>query len=213
MEYVGMVLIEVPFLCSRQGIGPSFPSHHRSLGFLEFLTVHRKLKQDGHDFLKISLYTNQKWISKVWLQNIRFCQKNKSNILYKFILLEFIFSIIVVVSQLLSTVWLFAWTVPCQASLSFTVSWRLLKLMSIEPVMDSTILSSVIPISSCTQALQASGSFPVIRLFASGDQSVEAWASASVLPVILEVDFLLDWLVWSPWSPRDSQESSPTLQF
>ena len=30
---------------------------------------------------------------------------------------------------------------------------------------------------------------------------------------IFRVDFLLDWLVWSPSSPRDSQESSPTPQF
>ena len=27
------------------------------------------------------------------------------------------------------------------------------------------------------------------------------------------VDFLLDWLVWSPCSPRDSQESSPAPEF
>ena len=30
---------------------------------------------------------------------------------------------------------------------------------------------------------------------------------------IFRVDFLLDWLVWSPCSPRDSQEPSPTRQF
>ena len=30
---------------------------------------------------------------------------------------------------------------------------------------------------------------------------------------IFRVDFLQDWLVWSPCSPRDSQESSPTPQF
>ena len=30
---------------------------------------------------------------------------------------------------------------------------------------------------------------------------------------IFRVDFLCDWLVWSPCSPRDSQESSPTPQF
>ena len=30
---------------------------------------------------------------------------------------------------------------------------------------------------------------------------------------ILRTDFLEDWLVWSPCSPRDSQESSPTPQF
>ena len=30
---------------------------------------------------------------------------------------------------------------------------------------------------------------------------------------IFRPDFLQDWLVWSPCSPRDSQESSPTPQF
>ena len=30
---------------------------------------------------------------------------------------------------------------------------------------------------------------------------------------IFRVDFLYDWLGWSPCSPRDSQESSPTQQF
>ena len=30
---------------------------------------------------------------------------------------------------------------------------------------------------------------------------------------IFRVDFLYDWLVWSPCSPRDSQESSPAPQF
>ena len=41
---------------------------------------------------------------------------------------------------MLSRVWLFAtpWTAVCQASLSFTISWILLKLMSIQPMMPST---------------------------------------------------------------------------
>ena len=30
---------------------------------------------------------------------------------------------------------------------------------------------------------------------------------------IFGIDFLYDWLVWSPCCPRDSQESSPALQF
>ena len=44
--------------------------------------------------------------------------------------------------QLLSCVWLFAnpWTAACQASLSITNSWSLLKLMSIESVMPSSHL-------------------------------------------------------------------------
>ena len=49
------------------------------------------------------------------------------------------------------------WTAACQASLSITNSWSLLKLMSFELVMTS-ILSSVIPFS-CLQYFPASGSF------------------------------------------------------
>ena len=47
----------------------------------------------------------------------------------------------------------------------------------------------------------------------SGDQTIGASASASVLQWIFRTDFLYDWLVWSPCSPRDSQESSPAPQF
>ena len=44
--------------------------------------------------------------------------------------------------QLLSCVWLFAtsWAAVCQASLSVSNSWNLLKLMSIESVMPSNLL-------------------------------------------------------------------------
>ena len=49
---------------------------------------------------------------------------------------------ITVVVQLLSLVWLFAtlWTAAHQASLSFTISWSLLKLTSIESMMPSSHL-------------------------------------------------------------------------
>ena len=76
-----------------------------------------------------------------------------------------------------------------------------------------TISSSIIPFSSCPQSFAASGSFPMSQLFASGGQSIEALASASVLPRIFRTDLLYDGLVGSPCSPRDSQESSPTPQF
>ena len=52
-----------------------------------------------------------------------------------------------------------------------------------------TILSSVVPFSSCPQSFPASGSFPVSRLFTSGGQSIGA--SASVLPVNNQSWFLL----------------------
>ena len=46
-----------------------------------------------------------------------------------------------------------------------------------------TISSSAVPLSSCPQLFPASGSFPVSRLFTSGDQSIGASSSASVLPI------------------------------
>ena len=48
------------------------------------------------------------------------------------------------------------------------------------------------PVSSCPQFSQASGSFPMSRLFKSGGQSIGASASASVLPVNMQGWFLLE---------------------
>ena len=50
------------------------------------------------------------------------------------------------------------------------------------------------------------------QLFTSGGQSIGVSASASVLPVNIQADFLSDGLIGSPCSPRDSLESSPTQQ-
>ena len=49
-----------------------------------------------------------------------------------------------------------------------------------------TILSSVIPFFFWLQSFPASGSFPMSQLFASGNQSIEASASASVLPMNIQ---------------------------
>ena len=46
-----------------------------------------------------------------------------------------------------------------------------------------TILSSVIPFSSCPQSFPASGSFPMSRFFASGGQSIGASALTPVLTI------------------------------
>ena len=45
------------------------------------------------------------------------------------------------------------------------------------------ISSSVVPFSSCPEALQASGSFPMCQLFTWDGQSIGVSASASVLPM------------------------------
>ena len=49
-----------------------------------------------------------------------------------------------------------------------------------------TILSSVVPFSSCLQSFLASGSFPMRQSFASGGQSTRASSSASVLSVNIQ---------------------------
>ena len=87
--------------------------------------------------------------------------------------------------QSLSCVRLFAtpWAAACQASLSITNSWSLLKLLAFESVMPSNHLISVVPFS-CLQSFPASGSFPMSQFFASGGQSTGA--SASVLTVSIQ---------------------------
>ena len=54
-----------------------------------------------------------------------------------------------------------------------------------------TISLSVMPFSSCPQSFQASGSFPMNWLFASGGQSNGASASASILPMNIQSCFPL----------------------
>ena len=68
----------------------------------------------------------------------------------------------------------------------------LLKLMSIESVMPSTISSSVVPFSSYLQPFPASGAFQMSQLFAAGGQSIGVSASASVLPVGVQGCFPLE---------------------
>ena len=53
-----------------------------------------------------------------------------------------------------------------------------------------TISSSAVPFSSCLQSFPVSGSFPVSQFFTSGDQSIGASASASVLPMTI----LISWI-------------------
>ena len=76
-----------------------------------------------------------------------------------------------------------------------------------------TISSSVIPFSSCLQSFPASGSFPMSPFFTSVAKVLEFQLQHQSFQWIFRTDFLSDWLVWSPCSPRDSQESSPTPQF
>ena len=59
-----------------------------------------------------------------------------------------------------------------------------------------TVLSSVIPFSSCPQSFPALGSFPMSWLFASGGQSIGVSASTSVHPMNTQDWSPLGWTVW-----------------
>ena len=98
-----------------------------------------------------------------------------------------------VVVQLLSHVWFLAvpWTAACQASLSFTISWTLLKFMSI----DSMILFNHFFL--CHPLLLLS-IFPSIRIFSSESAlHMRCWHKVLELQLqslqwIFSVDFISD---------------------
>ena len=106
--------------------------------------------------------------------------------------LDYIFA-----AQYLSHAQLFVtpWTAACQASLSFTISQSLLRLMSIEPVMPS-ISSSAVPFSSHLQSFPASGSFQMSQFFTSGGQGIGVSASSSVLLKNTQGWSPLGWTDW-----------------
>ena len=81
--------------------------------------------------------------------------------------------IVVYMVRSLSRILLFVtpWTAACQAPLSSTISWSLLKFVSTELVMVS-ISTSVIPFSSCLQSFPALRSSPVSQFFKSGGLEV-----------------------------------------
>ena len=106
------------------------------------------------------------------------------------------------------------WTAVPQASLSFTASQSLLKLMSIELVMPSNHLTL------CCPLLLLPSVFPSIRIFfqmsqfsTSGGQNIGVSASSTVLPMNIQDWLPLGFTGFISCSSRDSQESSPTPQF
>ena len=126
---------------------------------------------------------------------------------------ELLFTRFMVALQSLSHVRLFVipWTVAHQASLSFTISWSVLKLLSFELVMPSNHLILCHPLSSSLPSFSASGSFPMSPHVASCGQSIGA--SASVFPMKIQSWFHLTLTGLTPWCPRDSQESSTVPHF
>ena len=59
-----------------------------------------------------------------------------------------------------------------------------------------TVLSPVIPFSSCLQSFPVSGSLPMSQFFASGGKSIGVSTSASVFPMNTQDWSPLGWTVW-----------------
>ena len=106
-----------------------------------------------------------------------------------------------------------SWTAACQASLSFTNSWSLLKLMPIELVMPSSHLIL------CCSLLLLPSVFPNIKVFSKESVLQIRWpktgvlGSASVFPMNIQDWYPLGVTGLISLSPSYSQESPPTPQF
>ena len=116
------------------------------------------------------------------------------------------------VVQSLSHVQLFEtpWTAPCH--FSFTISWSLLKLMSIESIMPSNHLILCHPLLLLPSIFLNIGGF--------SNESVLHIRMAKVLELQLQHQSFNEYsglisfrMIGSPCSPRDSQEYSPAPQF
>ena len=115
-----------------------------------------------------------------------------------------------VIVQSLSCVWLFATprTVAGQASLSFTITWSLLKLMSIESVMPSNHLVL------CHPLLLLPSILPRIRVFSNESSLYIRWPKYWSFSFIISpskensglISFRIDWLI-SLWSKGLTQSS------
>ena len=117
---------------------------------------------------------------------------DKSLVSYLLIL----FLTFVIVVQLLSHVQLFAtlWTAAGQASLSFTVSWALLKFMSIESVIVSNQLIL------CCPLLLPSSIFPSIRVFSKESalhiRWLKCWTFSFSISPSSEYSWLIPFIDW-----------------
>ena len=106
--------------------------------------------------------------------------------------------------QSLSCVLLFAtpWIAAHQASLSITHSGVYSNSCPSSRCCHPAISSSVVPFSSCSQSLPATGSFLMSQLFACGSQSIGVSASTSILPMNTQ-----DWSPsgWTSWISLQSK--------
>ena len=117
--------------------------------------------------------------------------------------------------QSLSHVWIFVipWTAACQASLSITNFWSLLKLVFFESVMPSNHLIL------CRPLFLSPSIFPSIRVFSNQSVLHIRWPKDGSFRFSISpsneysglISFRVDWLDLP--AVQETQESSPTPQF
>ena len=98
----------------------------------------------------------------------------------------------------------------------FPVHHQLLELAQIHVHRVSDAIQPSHPLSSPSPAFNLSqhqGLFQWVSSLHQVAKVLEFQLQHQYFQWIFRTDFLQDWLVWSPCSPRNSQESSPTAQF
>ena len=164
--------------------------------------MHTELQHEcshAHTHIHICIWNNkylgQRLLENIYNINILLFTKLPVFSFWKFMNSRFsIFSSV----QLLSHVRLFVTprTSASQVSLSITTLGVYSNSCPLSQWCRPTISSSVIPFASCLQSFPASGSFLVSQFFASGGQSIDVSALASVLPMNIQKLFPLGWTSW-----------------
>ena len=103
------------------------------------------------------------------------------------------------------------WTAACKVSLSLTISWCLLKFLSIQSVLPSHPLFS--SSSSAFNLSQHQGLFQWVSCLHQVAEVLELQLQHQSLQRVFRVDLLSDGLACSPCFPRESQEPSQAPQF
>ena len=112
----------------------------------------------------------------------------------------------------LSHVWFFAtpWTPALQASLSLIISWILLKHTCSKSLVSSNHLILWPSLLLLHSIFSASGFFLMIQFFTSGDQSIGASTSSSVLPTNIKGWIPLGLTGLNSWQCKGLSRISPS---
>ena len=148
----------------------------------------------------------------MWL---KFISIYRRNLAYCFLVSHFLkkslarIQIVVVHSVMSNSLWLHGLQharIPCPSPSPGAV-----QLMSVMP--SNHLILYPPPSSPACNISQHQGLFKWVGSSYQVANVLELQLQHQTFQLIFKVDFPYDWLVCSPYSPRDSQESSPTTQF